>query len=58
LAGIHPGDAPAFIVMQVLGAGAATLLFRWLVPALPREADAVILPHAEVSVGPTGEEEA
>lgn len=29
-AGIRPVDAPAFIAAQLLGAGAATLLFRWL----------------------------
>jgi glycerol uptake facilitator-like aquaporin len=34
-AGIRPVDAPGFIVAQLLGATAATLLFRWLVPALP-----------------------
>jgi glycerol uptake facilitator-like aquaporin len=34
-AGIRPADAPAFIAAQLLGAGAATLLFNWLVPALP-----------------------
>ena len=31
-AGIHPADAPAFIVAQLLGAAAATGLFGWLVP--------------------------
>ena len=31
--GIRPADAPGFIVAQLLGAGAATLLFRWLVPS-------------------------
>jgi glycerol uptake facilitator-like aquaporin len=34
-AGIRPEDAPGFIVAQVLGATAATALFRWLVPASP-----------------------
>jgi glycerol uptake facilitator-like aquaporin len=34
-AGIRPVDAPGFIVAQLLGGAAATLLFRWLVPALP-----------------------
>lgn len=34
-AGIRPVDAPGFIVAQLLGAGAATWLFRWLVPELP-----------------------
>ena len=44
-AGIRPGDAPAFIVAQVVGGAAATALFRWLVPALPRTADQVVMPH-------------
>ena len=45
-AGIRPADAPGFIVAQLLGAGAATALFRWLVPALPRSAPDVVLPRA------------
>lgn len=32
-AGIRPADAPAFIAAQLLGAAAATMTFRWLVPA-------------------------
>ena len=32
-AGIRLADTPAFVVAQLLGAGAATLVFRWLVPA-------------------------
>src|SRR5262249_40485415 len=32
LAGHRPADAPGFIVAQLLGAAAATGLFRWLVP--------------------------
>jgi glycerol uptake facilitator-like aquaporin len=31
-AGIRPVDTPGFIVAQLAGAMAATLLFRWLVP--------------------------
>jgi len=31
-AGIRPVDAPAFVVMQLLGALAATALFAWLAP--------------------------
>src|SRR5262249_45593562 len=31
-AGIRPADAPAFIAAQMVGAGAATSVFRWLVP--------------------------
>jgi len=32
-AGIRPMDAPGFIIAQLLGAGAATLIFCWLYPA-------------------------
>ena len=35
-AGIRPADVPGFIAAQLLGALAATALFRWLVPARPR----------------------
>ncbi len=45
-AGIRPADAPLFIVAQLAGAGAATALFRWLVPALPTVASAVTVPPA------------
>jgi len=31
-AGIRPSDAPGFIVAQLAGAAAATLIFRWLLP--------------------------
>jgi glycerol uptake facilitator-like aquaporin len=41
-AGIRPGDAPGFIVAQLLGATAATTTFAWLVPNLPRVADRVM----------------
>jgi glycerol uptake facilitator-like aquaporin len=41
-AGIRPADAPGFIVAQLFGAGAATALFRWLVPTLPAYASRVI----------------
>ncbi|WP_437513259.1 aquaporin [Sorangium sp. So ce1099] len=41
-AGIRPADAPGFIVAQLAGAAAATLVFRWLAPALPRVADRVV----------------
>jgi glycerol uptake facilitator-like aquaporin len=44
-AGIRPADAPAFIVAQLLGAATATLLFRWLVPALPERARDVVVPQ-------------
>jgi len=46
-AGIRPQDAPAFILAQLLGAAAATALFRWLVPALPASAPDIVIPHNE-----------
>jgi glycerol uptake facilitator-like aquaporin len=33
-AGIRPADVAGFVVAQVIGAAAATLLFHWLVPPL------------------------
>jgi glycerol uptake facilitator-like aquaporin len=46
-AGIRPADAPGFIVAQLVGAMAATYLFRWLVPALPAAAKDVVVPHGQ-----------
>ena len=46
-AGIRPTDVPGFIAAQLLGAFAATALFRWLVPTLPSEASDVLVPHEE-----------
>lgn len=46
-AGIRPSDVPAFIAAQFLGAMAATLLFRWLIPALPSRGGDVVVPHAQ-----------
>ncbi|MTW09151.1 aquaporin family protein [Pseudoduganella eburnea] len=37
-AGIRPADAPAFILAQLFGGTAATLLFTWLYPAPPANA--------------------
>jgi glycerol uptake facilitator-like aquaporin len=36
-AGIRPVDAPGFIAAQLAGCVAASLLFRWLIPAVPKE---------------------
>lgn len=44
-AGIRPIDAPGFIIAQLFGAAAATLLFRWFAPLLSNNAEAVMLPH-------------
>jgi len=52
--GIRPADVPPFLVAQLLGAAAATLLFRWLVPALPQIAAQAVVPHVE----PTARREA
>jgi glycerol uptake facilitator-like aquaporin len=45
-AGIRPADAPGFIVAQLGGAAAATLLFRWLVPPLSEDAASVVVAHS------------
>lgn len=47
-AGIRPADVPGFILAQLAGAAAATLLFRWLVPALPQSAECVVMPRPEM----------
>ena len=44
-AGIRPADAPGFILAQLAGAAAATFLFRWLVPSLPKDAASVVIDH-------------
>jgi glycerol uptake facilitator-like aquaporin len=36
-AGIRPSDAPGFILAQLAGAAAATILSRWLVPSPPKD---------------------
>jgi glycerol uptake facilitator-like aquaporin len=47
--GIRPIDAPAFIAAQLLGAFAATLLFRWLLPPLRQVASDVVVPRERAS---------
>ena len=44
-AGIRPQDVPAFIASELMGAAAATALFRWLTPSLPVVADQVLVAH-------------
>ncbi len=46
-AGIRPADAPGFVLAQLAGAMVATLLFRWLVPSLPKDASNVVVAHAQ-----------
>jgi len=41
-AGIRPADAPAFIAAQLVGAGAATAFYRWLLPARSKEEARVV----------------
>lgn len=44
-AGIRPADVAGFIGVQLAGAFAATVLFRWFMPAPPATASDVILPQ-------------
>ena len=46
-AGIRPVDVPGFILAQLLGAAAATILFWWLIPLRLKDAPAVVVPHQE-----------
>jgi glycerol uptake facilitator-like aquaporin len=48
-AGIRPVDVPLFVVAQVAGGIAATILFRWLIPNLPSRARDVVVPHGAES---------
>jgi glycerol uptake facilitator-like aquaporin len=46
-AGIRPGDVPGFLIGQLVGASAATLLFRWLSPrGIAAAAPDVVVPHS------------
>ena len=46
-AGIRPADVPPFLVAQLLGAAAATILFRWLTPTIRQGSDDVVGSHDE-----------
>jgi glycerol uptake facilitator-like aquaporin len=46
-AGIRAADAPGFMAAQVVGAAAATALFRWLLPVSPAAAREVVVPHLD-----------
>jgi glycerol uptake facilitator-like aquaporin len=41
--GIRPMDAPGFIFAQIIGAGAATLLWSWLLPSVSRSASDIVM---------------
>ena len=47
-AGIRPADVPGFVVAQLAGAAAATMLFRWLVPVSSSVAAPMVAVSAEV----------
>jgi glycerol uptake facilitator-like aquaporin len=44
-AGIRAQDVAPFIIVQLIGAFAATLLFRWLVPSVEASASDVLVKH-------------
>ena len=46
-AGIRPVDVPLFVVVQILGALAATVLFAYLSPLTRATTQAVVVPHSE-----------
>jgi len=49
-AGIRGADVPGFVIAQIVGAACATLLFRWLTPALPAVAEHDVVSHERVRV--------
>jgi hypothetical protein len=51
-AGIRPIEVGPFVLTQLSGAAAATLLFRWLVPSLPESADRVVVPQEDAHAAP------
>lgn len=48
-AGIRPTDVPLFLAAQIAGAFTATFLFRWLVPGLRVNAEAILVRHETTS---------
>jgi len=48
-AGIRPVDVPGFVVAQLVGAAAATILFWWLMPLRLKDAPEALVPHHEES---------
>jgi glycerol uptake facilitator-like aquaporin len=49
-AGIRPADVPLFVLSQLFGALAATLLFRWLSPSLIQAKNVTIAHDAEAAL--------
>jgi glycerol uptake facilitator-like aquaporin len=48
-AGIRPADVPLFVLSQLFGALAATLLFRWLAPGLIQPKNVIIAHEGEAA---------
>jgi len=48
--GIRPADVPGFIAAQLAGAIVATLVFRWLMPSLPKQAPEILVTQAPKEV--------
>lgn len=46
--GIRPGDTPGFIIAQLAGAAAATILFRWFASSPPKSAISNALPREKL----------
>lgn len=53
-AGIAPGSVIPFLIAQLLGAGVAIGVVRFLYPDITAVADRVLVPHQEVLVEPPG----
>jgi glycerol uptake facilitator-like aquaporin len=47
--GIRPIDVPSFVIAQIVGALAATFLFRWLSPSLQAQSKDVIVAHGSAA---------
>ena len=46
--GIRPADVPGFVIAQLAGAAGATLLFRWLSPALAANAENIVIQDGDI----------
>jgi glycerol uptake facilitator-like aquaporin len=55
--GIRPIDTAGFIVVQILGAFTATVLFRWLLSSRPPDAKEIVFPHSDVERETNAEEQ-
>lgn len=53
-AGIRPIDVPLFVLAQLVGGAAATLLFHWIEPVRKSEADPITVPHERLTRTGTG----